>query len=74
MRASIAVAAQLELVLAQRQRLARGHAQLQLDKVEAGDRLGHRVLDLEARVHLEEEERDETSSAAAMNSTVPAFV
>ena len=38
------------------ERLARGHPQLPLDQVEAGDQLGDRVLDLEAGVHLEEEE------------------
>ena len=37
--------------------LPRRHAQLQLDEVEAGDQLGDRVLDLQPRVHLEEEVR-----------------
>ena len=32
------------------------HAQLLLHQVEAGDGLRHRVLHLEARVHLDEEE------------------
>ena len=36
---------------------ARGDVELQLDQVEAGRRLGHRVLHLEARVDLEEGER-----------------
>ena len=36
--------------------LAFGDAQLELDEVEAGDELGHRVLHLEAGVHLEEGE------------------
>jgi hypothetical protein len=48
------VAAQAHVLLAQRQRLARGHAQLQLDQIEPGHGLGHRVLDLQARVHLHE--------------------
>jgi hypothetical protein len=39
-----------------RQRLAGRHAQLQLDEIEAGDRLGNRVLHLQARVHLHEPE------------------
>ena len=39
-----------------RQALARRHAELQLDEVEARHHLGHGVLHLEARVHLEEEE------------------
>ena len=44
------------LVLRQRQRLAGRHADLPLDEVDAGDHLGDRVLDLQAGVHLEEEE------------------
>ncbi len=43
-----------ELVLRSRQRLAEGDAQLPLDQVEPGDHLGHRVLDLQPRVHLHE--------------------
>jgi hypothetical protein len=43
-----------DLLLRQRQRLARGHAQLPLDQILAGDRLGHRVLHLQPRVHLHE--------------------
>ena len=35
---------------------ARGHVELELDEVEPGDRLGHGVLDLEARVDLHERE------------------
>ena len=38
------------------ERLALGDQQLQLDQVQPGDGLGDRVLDLEAGVHLEEEE------------------
>ena len=38
------------------ERLARRDAQLPLDEVESGHEFGHRVLDLQARVHLEEEE------------------
>ena len=45
-----------DVVLRERQRLAGGDAQLQLDEVEAGDQLGDRVLDLQAGVHLQEEE------------------
>ena len=40
----------------QRQRLAGGDAQLPLDQIEAGDHLGHRMLDLQPRVHLHEVE------------------
>ena len=43
-------------LLAPRQPLAGRHAQLLDDQVEAGHLLGHRVLDLDARVHLEEVE------------------
>ncbi len=42
--------------LAEAERLARRDPQLLLDEVEPRDRLGHRVLDLEAGVDLEEEE------------------
>ena len=42
--------------LRERQRLARRDAELQLDQVEPGDRLGHRMLDLQPRVHLHEPE------------------
>ena len=44
------------VVLGERQQLAGGDAQLQLDEVEAGDGLGDRVLDLQAGVHLQEVE------------------
>ena len=37
-----------QLLLPERQRLAGGHAQLPLDKVDARHHLGHRVLDLRA--------------------------
>ena len=45
-----------DVVLRERERLARGDAQLLLDEVEPGDELGDRVLDLQPRVHLDEEE------------------
>ena len=63
-----------DLALLERQRLPGGHPELPFDQVEAGHRFGHRMLDLEPRVHLEEIEvaglrpRD----GSAMNSTVPA--
>ena len=37
------------------QRLARGDPQLRADEVDVGDLLGDRVLDLDARVHLDED-------------------
>ena len=43
-----------DVVLGQRERLPGRDAQHLLDQIEAGCELGHRVLDLEARVHLEE--------------------
>ncbi len=45
-----------DIVLCDRQLLAGRDAHLLLDKVDAGDHLGHRVLDLQPRVHLHEEE------------------
>ncbi len=50
------MAAQLHFVLPQRQRLATRHAQLPFDEVEARDAFGHRVFDLESRIHLHEVE------------------
>ena len=60
--------------LRQRQRLARGHAQLPLHQVEAGDHLGDRMLDLQPGVHLHEPDAVGLSpaEASAMNSMVPA--
>ena len=55
----------------ERERLARRDAQLLLDEVDAVDELGHRMLDLQPRVHLEEEEVARRRRSA-MNSTVPA--
>ena len=45
-----------DVVLRDRQLLARRDADLLLDQVDAGDHLGDRVLDLQAGVHLHEEE------------------
>src|ERR1700722_18308104 len=50
------MAADLDIVLAVGQRLACGDEQLRLDDVDAGDELGHRMLDLHARIHLDEVE------------------
>ena len=50
------VAAQHDVLLAQPQWLTRRDKQLLLHEVEAGDLLGHRVLHLQSRVHLEEGE------------------
>ena len=45
-----------DVVLRRRQLLARRNPNLQFDQVEAGDHLGDRVFDLQAGVHLHEEE------------------
>ncbi len=45
----------VEADLAELEREARRDPQLLLDEVDAGDHLGHGVLDLQARVHLDEE-------------------
>jgi hypothetical protein len=50
------VACEFDLVLLQGQGLATGHAQLPLHQVQACHGLGHRVLHLQAGVHLHEEE------------------
>ena len=50
------VAVQRDLVLLQRQRLAERDPQLPFDEIDAGDQLGHRMLDLQPRVHLDEED------------------
>ena len=50
------VARCLDLLLGEGQRAAGGHRELQTDEVEAGDQLGHAVLDLQAGVHLQEVE------------------
>ena len=42
------------LVLRKRQPFARRHAQLPFDQVDPGHHLGHRMLDLQPRIHLEE--------------------
>ncbi len=50
------MAVDAQLLLHQRQLLAGGDAQLPFDEIEAGDHLGDGMLDLQARVHLHEEE------------------
>ena len=48
------VAAELDVVLRDRQLAAGGDADLLEHEIDAGDHLGHRMLDLDARVHLDE--------------------
>src|SRR5690606_16226505 len=50
------MAAQLDVALAQIELLASGDTQLLLDQIDAGDHFGDRMLDLDAGVHLDEEE------------------
>ena len=54
------------------ERRAGGDAELGLDEVDAGDLLGDGVLDLDARVALDEEVLA-ASRATTRNSTVPAL-
>ena len=49
------MAVQLDVLLPEREGLARRDQDLLADEVEAGDELGDRVLDLDARVHLQKE-------------------
>ena len=48
------VAGELDVLLLEPERLAAGDAQLQLDQIEPGDRLGDGMLDLQPRVHFHE--------------------
>src|SRR4051812_8284050 len=50
------MAALHQVALSQRELVARGNADLFLHDVDPGDQLRHRVLDLQARVHLDEVE------------------
>ena len=50
------MAADRDVGLAEGQRLAARNAQHGLHEIHAGDHLRHRMLDLDARVHLDEEE------------------
>ena len=66
----VAAARGVDLGLGHREFLAGGDTDLPLDEVDVGDHLAHRVLDLEAGVHLEEEElavlEDELDGAGAV--------
>ena len=50
------VAGELDVLLGEVERRAGGDLDLLAHQVDAGDHLGHRVLDLQARVHLDEVE------------------
>ena len=60
------MAVDLQLRLRERQRLARRDPQLPFHQIEAGDHLGHRVLDLQPRVHLHEVEAATERSCASV--------
>ena len=51
------MAGKAHVLLPQRQPFAGGDAQLQFDEIEPGDRFGHGMLDLQARIHLQKIER-----------------
>ena len=68
--AAAARAARIEAKSAQG--LPGSDADLQLHQVEAGDRLGHRVLDLQARIGLDEDEgQRRLERSSTRNSNVP---
>ena len=48
------MAAQGDVFLLEGQLLVGGDADLPFDQIDAGHHLGHRMLDLEARIHLDE--------------------
>ena len=54
MRHSIAHPRWLKILLAKRQRRAGRDLDLRLDQIDSGHHFGHRMLDLDTRVHLEE--------------------
>ena len=47
-------AVELQIALFERKRLARRHADHLLDQIDTGNKFGHRVLDLKARIHFQE--------------------
>ena len=60
------VAVEADLPLRVRQLFAGGNAQLPFDQIEAGDRLCHRVLDLETGIHFDEPEGVRPQSSRAV--------
>ena len=72
------VAAAHDVALPERELLPGRDADLLLHDVDAGDQLGHRMLDLHARVHLDEEELvvlvQELERAGAAVADLPAGV
>ncbi len=60
------VAVEPDLVLLERQLLARRDAELPLDQIKPGHRFGHRMLDLQPRVHLHEPEAVVLQAAGAV--------
>ena len=60
------VAVKPQLILLERQGLAVGDTELPFHQIEPGDRLGDRMLDLQARVHLHEPEGVRFQAARAV--------
>ncbi len=60
-----------DLRVAPRQGFAGRHEQLRANKIETGDAFGDRMLDLEARVHLQKEERRAPSDQELDGAGVP---
>src|SRR3546814_18378519 len=58
------------LLLRQRQGLAGGNTQLPFDQIEPGDHLGHRMLDLQARVHFHDIEVHGTAGTGAVTIAI----
>ena len=66
-------AVELDVALLERERLAGGDADHLLDQIDAGDELGHRMLDLQPRIHFQKVEAailpgDEFDGAGAVVS------
>src|SRR6516225_6298473 len=57
------VSVEADIVLNQRQLFTRGHTELPFDEIKTGGLLGHRILDLQTRVHFDEPERFAAQSA-----------
>ena len=69
-------AVKLDVALLERELLAGGDADHLLDQIDAGDELGHRMLDLQPRVHFQEVETailagDELDRAGASRNRPP---
>src|SRR6185436_11603186 len=72
------MAAQLDVFLPERELFPGGDADLLLHEIDPGHHLGHRMLDLDPRVHLDEEELavfvEEFERAGAAITYLPAGI